>query len=830
MKFSIHHKIKSIIPIVKIYILKWIYFLKTNPTIIHWDKAINQWSNNIPNITKGYLFIISIFLYTFWQILPSPLFNDPTSTVINDRNGLLLGAHISADGQWRFPELDSIPNKYARALVEFEDSRFYWHWGVDPLSFARAMFQNLKARKTLSGGSTISMQVVRSARKNKARTIKEKLIELVLSTRLEFSYSKKSILRLYASHAPYGGNVVGLEAAAWRYFGRRPKDLSWAESALLAVLPNSPALIHPGRNREALRQKRNRLLKKLFKKHIFDEQTYHLSVEEDLPLKPATFPEYAPHLLARVNAQDAPKRSNTRFTTTLDLNYQDKINTIISRHHEQLQGNGIHNAAVLVVEIETGEVLAYLGNVSLKNGSPHHNAVDVIHAPRSTGSVLKPLLYCSMLSTGEILPNSLVADIPTQIGGYAPQNYNLGFDGAVPANRALARSLNIPAVKMLQSFGVGRFQDVLTKLGMTSLKQTPDYYGLSLILGGAEGKLWDLVGIYASMARSLIHFNQKGKYNPDDYRMPNYINKIKRTEHSLEKSSILSASAIWQTFEAMVELERPDEESNWDQFSSKYRISWKTGTSFGFRDAWAIGLTPRYAVGVWVGNADGEGRPDLIGVKVAAPILFDIFNVLPSYKRWFDRPYDDMIQVQTCKKSGFLASDACSETDTTWVAKTGNRSAVCPYHRIVHLDKSGQYQVTTDCEHQANMQHVKWFVLPPAMEWYYQKRNADYKPLPPFRSDCASALSSHRSMEMIYPQNNTKLFIPIELDGSPGRVVFNLAHRKANAKVFWHIDDTFVGETQNEHKIAVKPKIGKHILTVMDESGEKVKLEFEVLK
>jgi penicillin-binding protein 1C len=219
-----------------------------------------------------------------------------------------------------------------------------------------------------------------------------------------------------------------------------------------------------------------------------------------------------------------------------------------------------------------------------------------------------------------------------------------------------------------------------------------------------------------------------------------------------------------------------------------------------------------------------------VGVKVAAPILFDIFNVLPAYKHWFDKPYDDMIQVRTCKKSGYLATEACDEIDSIWVSKTANRSPACPYHRIVHLDKTGQYQVTSDCERQANMEHVKWFVLPPAMEWYYQKRNADYKPLPPFRADCASSLSSHRSMEMIYPQNNTKLFIPIELDGKPGSVIFNLAHRKPNAKVFWHIDDTYIGETQHEHKLALRPSVGKHVLTVMDESGERVRLDFEVLK
>jgi len=797
-------------------------------------KILSYFQNFKKSTKQKTIVLLVILLVILFSIsLPNPLFNDPLSTIIEDSNGELLGAQISNDGQWRFPSNNNIPDKFEKAITCFEDKRFFIHFGIDPIAFSRAMLTNIKKREIVSGGSTITMQVLRLSRKGKPRTIWQKLIEIYLAFRLECSFSKKQILSFYASNAPFGGNVVGIDAASWRYFGRNADKLSWAEAALLAVLPNSPALIHPGKNRQLLTNKRNRLLKKMFFAGYFDLETLELSIAESIPEKPKPFPLIAQHLLAKASKNNV---DNTKITTTINIELQKKLITILDKHHSSLKGNGINNLAALIIDVETGGVKAYVGNIGDIHDKNNASQVDVITSSRSTGSILKPFLYAAMLHSGEILPTALVPDIPTRYGEYAPQNFNLGYDGAVPAKRAIARSLNVPAVKMLQQYGVSRFHFLLKKLGMTTITHLPDYYGLSLILGGAEGSLWDLTGIYASMARTLNHFNKNsGLYDKEDFHPPIYkINEIKNTQKQfsdLENTSFLSAGAIWLTFDAMIDVERPTDESNWQLFNSSQKIAWKTGTSFGFRDGWAIGVTPNYVVGVWVGNADGEGRPDLTGINTAAPILFDIFNSLSPSKYWFSKPFDDMGKVAICRQSGYLASELCENIDSMWIPSNGIRFPKCKYHQLIHLDKTEKWRVNSDCESPMNMVHRAWFVLPPAMEWYYKSKNTNYKPLPPFKDGCnENFTSTTKSMEIIYPYNLTKIFVPTELDGKLGSTVFEIVHRKPNTSVFWYIDNQFVGETKNYHRLALNPKQGKHLLTLTDEYGEIITRNFEILQ
>ncbi|MBI5218586.1 MAG: penicillin-binding protein 1C [Bacteroidia bacterium] len=785
------------------------------------------------------IIITAAVVIIYYFSLPAPLFNDPVCIVLEDKNDNLLGAHISSDGQWRFPDNNIVSGKFKKALVAYEDRRFYFHQGFDPIALGRALIANLKAGKKISGGSTLTMQVIRLARKGRSRTVFEKFIEIYLATRLECTHTKNEILALYASHAPFGGNIVGLDAAAWIYFGRNQHRLSWAESAMLAVLPNSPSLVHPGKNRKFLKIKRDRLLKKMYQKKIIDQNTYELSVDEPIPEKPNNIPRIAPHLLSRIyNENKNAEKTISTFHTTLDVTLQNNVTHILENHADNLlRGNGIYNAATLVIEVESGNVVAYVGNIGDLNDKRYGANVDIINAPRSTGSVLKPFLYAAMLSSGDILPKALVPDIPTQISGYAPKNFNLGYDGAVPARRAIARSLNIPAIRMLQNYGIAKFLYILKKLGMTTVTKNAEYYGLSLILGGCEGKLWELAGIYASMARSLNHFiNNSGRYDPDDYRPPNFIfskNKKMKSKFftSLEKSSVLTASTIWLTFNTMIDVERPAEESNWQYFSSSRKIAWKTGTSFGFRDGWAIGVTPAYVVGVWVGNADGEGRPNLTGIHCAAPILFDVFNLLPHSGKWFNQPFDDMYYTATCRRSGYLASDICEEVDSVWLPKAGIHFQKCPYHKLVHLDKTEKWRVHSNCEEPSSMVHKSWFILPPVMEWYYKSKNYDYKTLPDYRPDCLANLlhSSSKPMEIIYPKDLTKIYVPVELDGKLGSTVFEVAHRNQNITIFWYIDTKFAGSTSRFHHIALQPPKGKHTLTLVDENGEKIEQTFEII-
>lgn len=785
-------------------------------------------------LNKPKIVIFTAFLFAlimlFWFCVPKTLFNSPTSYVIDDVDGQLLDASIATDGQWRFPPNAHVPEKFKQCIICFEDKRFMQHPGFDILAFGRAVKQNLLLKKVTSGGSTITMQVIRMATKHK-RNILNKGIEIFMALRLECSYNKNEILSLYASNAPFGSNVIGLDAASWRYFGRSPEKLSWGETTALAILPNSPSLVHPGKNLAIFLKKRNFLLNKLYLQGVIDSSTAALAKLEPVPDKPMALPQLAPHLLERFKAdhQNNPS-ANTRIRTSIRSALQIEVNNIIERHHQVLKANDINNLAALVLDVETGETLAYAGNIAHPEDPEMQSDVDVISAPRSPGSTLKPLLYASMLHDGLILPNSLMPDIPTQIAGYHPENFDLGYDGAVPASKALSRSLNVPAVKMLQQYKYERFYDFLRKAGITTLKKPADHYGLSLILGGGENTLWELGGAYADMARVLNHYlKYHGKYNPADYHNPVYLSSGSAiNKPDLEDWGLLDAGSIYYTLQAMEEVMRPGEDMLWQQFSSSQRVAWKTGTSFGFRDGWAIGITPEYVVGVWVGNTDGEGRPGLTGINTAAPALFEIFRLLPVAPIWFEMPVGEMVKIKICNQSGYRAGEYCDQKVENWVPKSGLKAPVCPYHQLVHLTLDRKWQVNGSCVPPNLITNKNWFVLPPSMEYYYKTKNYSYHVLPPFRPDCIQAENSN-PMEVIYPKNGAKIYVPLEADGSRGRVIFNAAHRQAGVKIFWHLDDKYLGETKTFHQIALNPLPGKHQLTLLDGNANTIHVNFEVL-
>jgi penicillin-binding protein 1C len=778
---------------------------------------------------KKRFIVLTIFAVTlsiaYYFSLPDDLFVEPSCTVVFSKDGVLMNAAIATDGQWRFPESDSVPEKFATALIAFEDKRFNDHPGVDLLSMGRAMNQNLKAGRIVSGGSTITMQVIRLSRKEYSRTFFEKIVEIILATRLECKYSKSQILNLYASHAPFGGNVVGLDAACWRYFGTDARDLSWAQAAMLAVLPNSPALIHPGRNRTQLKKKRDRLLEKLAALNVIDRFTCELSMQEEIPEILESLPRHARHLQIRIKKEGFEGK---RIISTLDHSLQQSVEAILESHHEQLEGNQIHNGAAIVLEVQTGNVLAYAGNVNSEDS--HEAEVDIIESRRSSGSILKPFLYAAAMDEGKLLPAMLLPDVPVVINGFTPKNFSHAYDGAVHADRALIRSLNVPAVHLLQQYRYEKFYTLLKGMGMTTLDKPADHYGLSLILGGAEVTLWDVTAMYASMARTLNHyfdFAGTNRYLRNDYHSNRFVNRIDDSVTNVEGSSHLSAASVFLTFETLTELTRPGEESGWRHFSSSRKIAWKTGTSFGFRDGWAVGITPEYIVGVWVGNADGEGRPGLTGTDAAAPIMFDIFSQLPQ-TTWFQQPQGEMQQIAICKKSGYRFTSICEDADTVWVAKSGLASSPCPFHKVIHLTQDGKHQVHDGCASVSKMKHMNWFVLPPVLEFYYRLVNISYKNLPPLKPECADA-NSVSMMDMIYPKNNARIFIPRELDGTSGSSVFQLAHRNTSATVFWHLDGKFVGTTVRTHHLSLNPGEGEHTLTAVDEQGKSIERKFTVI-
>lgn len=688
--------------------------------------------------------------------LPRDLFPDtPYSTVVESEDGDLLGARIAADEQWRFPPCDSVPDRFATALIQFEDRRFRWHPGVDPVALFRALADNVRSGHVVSGGSTLTMQLIRLSRQ-KERTLWQKMTEAILATRLEARYSKKKILALYAAHAPFGGNVMGLEAAAWRYFGRPASELSWGETATLAVLPNAPASMHPGKNRDELLAKRNRLLKRLLEHGDLSADDYSAALEEPLPDAPLPLPSWAPHYV-----ESCPKGMRTR--STLNLPLQKAVEATVNRRSDDLAREGIADMAAVVMDNETGAVVAYVGNASPYRERTGYR-VDIATAPRSTGSILKPFLYKAALQEGTILPRTLLPDIPVNLGGFAPQNFDRQFYGAVPANEALARSLNVPSVFLLRQYGVPKFHALLQELGFTTLTQAPDHYGLSLILGGGEARLTEVVQAY----RRFFIADQQRK----------------------DLSS-------WYTFEALKEVNRPDE-LDWRLIRSVRKAAWKTGTSYGFRDAWAVGMTPRWTIGVWAGNADGHGVPGLIGARTAGPVLFDILNLLPYSDEWFPEPdgaIEACVYASVCKDSGMLAGPDCPGTELL-IPRAGLDSDPCPYH------KGGS------------------FVLPPAMEWYYRSWHPEY--IGTTRPHSSGAI------QFIYPQPGAELSVPRQLNGQVEGIVFRAAHHRPDATLWWHLDQTYVGETRFLHELRLNPEPGPHTLTVVDEEGNTAAIKWSV--
>ena len=759
------------------------------------------------SVTKKVILCILAFLVTGYIFcLPRHLFHVPYSTVVTDRNEELLGARIASDGQWRFPPRNTTPEKIKECLITFEDKHFYHHWGVNPFAIGRAFYQNVKNKRIVSGGSTLTMQTIRLAW-NESRTFREKLIEMIWATRLEFRASKEEILSMYISHAPFGGNVVGLDAAAWRYFGHSADDLSWAESAMLAVLPNAPAMIHLSKGRKTLLDKRNRLLKQLLEKKTIDSSTYELAISEPLPDEPHALPQIAPYLVSRFYQE----RNGEYSRSTINKGIQTQVEDLAERWSNEFGRSDIRNLAILVIDIPSNQVVAYCGNVHFdrKQGG---NQVDVIQAPRSTGSILKPFLYYAMLQEGSLLPDMLLPDVPVNINGFTPQNFSMQFEGAVPASEALARSLNIPAVTMLQRYGVPKFHSFLQQIGLKTINRSSSHYGLSLILGGAEATLWDVTNAYAMMGRSLLQLPQRS------------CSLLLPTSRITESTDPFQPGAVWQTFDALKEVNRP-EEIDWKSIPSMQTIAWKTGTSYGFRDAWAVGVTPRYAVGVWVGNATGEGKPGLVGAQTAGPVLFDIFNLLPS-SSWFTRPAGIFVEAEVCRKSGHLKGRFCDETDTLLVLPAGLRTEACPYHHLVTLSANESQRIYENCANTEPTLRKSWFTLPPVWEWYYKQHHPEYKPLPPFKAGCGE--DTFQPMQFIYPPMNARIKLPKQLDGSKGFLTVELAHNNPNATVFWHLDETYQAQTQDFHKISLQPAAGKHSLTAVDGEGNTISTTFFV--
>lgn len=743
--------------------------------------------------------LVAAFVGLVPVVEPSP----PLGAMLLDRHGHLLAARIADDAQWRLPSDGPVPERFAIALVTQEDRRFAWHPGVDPLSILGATLDNLRAGRVVRGGSTLTMQLVRIARGNPPRTLPEKALEALLALRLDLARTKPALLRLYADHAPFGGNVVGLTAASWRWFGRPPGQLSWAEAATLAVLPNQPGLIHPGRDPDALRARRDALLVRLHGLGHLDDAALALALAEPIPQGARPFPRLAAHRLD-------PVPDGTLLRTTLDRDVQERAEEILAASYPRLLHQGIRGLAAVAIDVATGGVLAWVGNAAPEGVTG--SWVDLVVAPRSTGSTLKPLLYEAMLEAGELLPSQLVPDLPLRFGAFAPDNFDHRFVGALPADLALARSRNVPAVWMLRRHGVDRFYTRLRRLGLSSVDRGPDHYGLTLIVGGAEATLLEVTGAYRQLALGVsgartaptVHWFGDGV--PEDV--------------------VMEPGAAFATVEALQAVVRPGVDDALGTFATGPRVAWKTGTSMGFRDAWAVGTTPTLAVGVWAGNPDGEGRAELTGFQVAAPVFFALVSSLAGPETFSAPP--DLVPLRVCADSGAPAGPDCPHAVLRDVPVGATHAPPCMTCRRVHcVDEACTARAHAGCT-DAPLHPAPWFVLPPEQARGYAQAHPSYRPLPPWAPGCEPP-DGASPMAWVSPRGDARFVVPVDLDGARSEVVFEVAHANRDAVLHWHLDQRFVQTTRHLHQLGLQPTPGTHEVVVVDGDGHRLERTVEIV-
>ncbi|HPR62947.1 MAG TPA: penicillin-binding protein 1C [Thermoanaerobaculia bacterium] len=751
------------------------------------------------------LVLASILTMVTW---PVRLGEVPFGTVVLDRNGKVLKVFLSEDDYWRLP-LDSgpLPEKVVSALVASEDQRFFSHHGIDPIAVVRAIVQNFQTGAIVSGASTLTMQVIRIDNP-RPRTILSKIVEAFSAYRLELRSSKEDILRHYLNRAPFGGNLEGIRAAAFRFFGKDADDLTWAETCALVVLPRSPSTVNMTEGRDLLLQRRDTLLKKLLSRGILNDSTYHAALRERLPSHPYAMPSLAPHLAIRLRGT----HPGETIQTTIDPDLQRMAESEALRWSQQLSDLGIHNLSLLVAETQTGRVRAYVGSNSFYDHT-HQGQVDGVQAPRSSGSILKPFLYALSIQKGDLLPDSLLPDVPMRFGRFEPANAGHTYSGSVTVREALTRSLNVPAVFSLRQYGVLPFHDFLAEAGMTTLWRPPSAYGLTLVVGGGETSLWDLVALYRGLGRGGLFSGitvVEGDPVPAEHRM-------------------ISPGASYLVLDILRDVRRPGWEYAPVLMNDAHPLAWKTGTSFHQRDAWALAVSPDWTIGVWAGNFTGEGNANLIGSRTAGPLLFQIYHRLPGKSGWFPEPSHDLTTIEVCADTGFRPSPFCPSTRRVLAPRSSPSVRPCPYHRDFVVDSHTGKEVCSMCWQSESVRHESRLIFPPKISAYLRMAGVNTDK-PPVHERTCPTLSGEETLQFIYPLAGSRIWIPRDYDGVTQQVVLRAAHLDTNSPMYWFIDERFAGVTKGDHSLAASLEDGVHEAQIVDPDGHAAAITFEVYR
>lgn len=760
-----------------------------------------------------YAIITGLVILLACLFVPIPDYKPEYSKALYSKDGELLSAVTSSEEQWCFPLSDDrLPEKFEHCLLLYEDEYFYWHPGINLISVLKAAGQNLKAGRIVRGGSTIHMQVMRMRNRHAERNYKHKLIESISAIKFNLLHSRQYILKEWAEMAPFGGNTIGLRAASLRYYGREPDALSWSAYALLAVLPNAPGKINIAQNRAELKRRRNQLLIKLKDRGHISASDLEVYMDEDLPNELFDIPQSAYHLLQYATSihQDRPV-----IESTVSGPIQHQLNKLLAEEATFMQIENIGNVAAVVINIQDNSLVAYTGNIRGSDG--RFDYVDAGRSLRSYGSLLKPFLYAEALESGTYLPDELIPDIPTAIGDFRPKNFDKKFRGAVPMGDMVTQSLNVPAVRILNRIGLQNFYLRLQQLQVEGITRGVDHYGLSLILGGGESTLWDMCRLYKGLAQSYL--GQSDPFRPFRFMANDIIQKGPNFNYR--------PFVIQRTIDVMKDVVRPREERSWSLLSSAKAIAWKTGTSYGHRDAWAIGFDDQYLVGVWVGNSNGEGRFGLTGIAKAAPIMFRVLNSIKTSNRKHENPRVVMNQrLNVCIVSGKLAGQLCKDQHSIQMDELSHKYETCQYHTEVLLDQNG-YQIGSQCSDLLDSRDTV-FTLPPVMSYYYRRAMPSYSGLPPASKVCPPA---RRNIEPIYPENGLKIFLPRDAADRKNQLIAQAYHIDASSVLYWYFNDKHICKTRGGHihECIVDLSPGQYDLLLIDQKGNRSTVKFEVL-
>jgi penicillin-binding protein 1C len=766
---------------------------------------------------------VGVFVAAFLTPVPMARLSVPASTLVYDSQSGLMAAFLAPDDRWRVNvSLDEVSDEFIRMLLSYEDRWFFRHLGVNPLAMCRAIIQNLRTGSIVSGGSTLTMQVARLL-DPKPRTIASKVIEIFQAISLELRYSKSDILQMYLNLAPYGGNVEGIGAASLLYFGKCPAELSTGEAALLVALPKAPESLRPDRFSDAAKAARDEVLRRAVRFGAIDEASCIEALSEPPPTGRRELPLVAPHFTRLMAQQYGPGRINT----TISPNIQTEVQRMLAQHVARLKEDGITNGSVVVIDNLNRSIVAYVGSADFYDAAAS-GQVDGARAQRSPGSALKPFIYAIAFDRGIITPRFYLEDVPVSYGDYSPQNYSGTHSGLVSAESALSQSLNVPAVNLLAEIGVDSFCNFLRDAGISSLSKSRAY-GLSLAIGGCEVTLLELTTAYSALAsggllRPPFMVTSAASTSPPTDAPPAAASAATSAGAEVRPAlRLLSPDSAFLVTEILSNNARPDFPPGWES-TSLPRVAWKTGTSYGHRDAWSIGYSPRYTVGVWIGNFSGKASSKLVGAEAAAPLLFQIMNRLleGTETEWFRLP-ETLLKRAVCSLSGMPVGPNCpvAVQDYSIAGKSSER--VCDLHRTTLIDESTGLRVPDylrGTDGVAERTYIEW---PPAVaSWMTATEATGYRP-PPLDSRFARKISGDPP-RIVSPIRGREYELRPAVPADQQKVALIAEAGSGIRQLYWFIDGEFVGSAAPGEAVFYTPTYGTHELVCQDELGRTARL------